>query len=76
MAFHKMPLLEKHMETMTNYQEASRLAQAEAEKMAQDQFLALKDQLSQIKAYKADGYVCLSKSEPDLTLKSLLTFLR
>jgi len=63
-AFRKMLLLEQYMEKTNDYQESNRLANLEAEKLAQEQFNALRDRLSQIKSYKADGYVCISKSMP------------
>lgn len=66
-AFRKMQLLEQYMEKTNDYQESSRLANLEAEKLAQEQFDKLRDQLSQIKSYKADGYVCISKSKRPLT---------
>ena len=59
--YRKMQLFEQYMAKSTDYQEALRLANLEADKAAEEQFLALKDQLSQIKSYKADGYICLSK---------------
>jgi len=62
-AFRKMQLLEDYMQKTNDYQESNRLANLEADKLAQEQFLSLRDQLSHIKSYKADGYVCLSKSE-------------
>lgn len=65
-AFRKMQLLEQYMEKTNDYQESNRLANLEADKLAQDQFDALREQLSQIKSYKADGYVCISKSKPPL----------
>lgn len=49
------------MQKTNDYQESLRLATLEANKAADEQFMALRDQLSQIKDYKADGYVCLSK---------------
>lgn len=58
-----MQLLEEYMAKTNDYQESNRLANLEADKLAEEQFLALREQLSQIKSYKADGYVCLSKSE-------------
>lgn len=67
--YRKMQLLEEYMQKLDDYQEANRLATIEADKVAQEQFLALRDQLSQIKSYKADGYVCLSKSKLSRMLK-------
>ncbi len=60
-AFHKIKLLESYMEKTGDYHESKRLAEEEANKLAEEQFLALRDELSQIKHYKADGYCCLSK---------------
>ena len=60
-AYRKIQLLEKYMEKTGNYPESQRLANEEAGKMADDQFMSLRDELSKIKHYKADGYVCLSK---------------
>lgn len=63
-ALRQMKLLEHYMEkTNDDYKESKRLANEEADTMALEQFSALRDQLSQIKDYKADGYVCLSKGE-------------
>lgn len=62
-AFRKMQLLEQYMEDTNDYQESNRLANLEANKLAQEQFDKLRDQLSQIKDYKADGYICISKSK-------------
>lgn len=59
--YRKMQLLEQFMQKTNDYPESLRLANLEADKAAQEQFMALRDQLSQIKSYKADGYVCLSK---------------
>lgn len=63
-AYRKMQLLEEYMQKTNDYQESNRLANIEADKLAEEQFMALREQLSQIKNYKADGYVCLSKSKP------------
>jgi hypothetical protein len=60
-AYRKIQLLEKYMEATGNYPESQRLANEEASKLADEQFMALKDELSRIKHYKADGYCCLSK---------------
>lgn len=68
-AFHKIRLLESYMEKTGDYHESKRLADEEANKLAEEQFLALRDELSQIKHYKADGYCCLSKGS-SLTLRS------
>lgn len=62
-AFHKMQLLEQFMQKTNDYQESNRLANLEADRLANEQFVALRDQLAQIKTYKADGYVLISKSE-------------
>ena len=62
-AYRKIQLLEKYMEATNNYPESNRLANQEADKLAEEQFMALRDELSQIKHYKADGYCCLSKGE-------------
>lgn len=62
-ALRQMKLLEQYMEQTNDYKESKRLANQEADKMATEQFSALRDQLSQIKDYKADGYVCLSKGK-------------
>lgn len=67
LGYRKMQLLEEYMEKLNDYQEASRLANVEADEAAQEQFMALREQLSQIKGYKADGYVCLSKSKGSLS---------
>ena len=57
-----MELLEKYMETTNgDYKEAVKLATAAADQLAEDQFGALRDQLSAIPHYKADGYSCISK---------------
>ncbi|KIW96675.1 uncharacterized protein Z519_02066 [Cladophialophora bantiana CBS 173.52] len=71
-AFRKMLLLEKYMEQTGNYPESQRLANQEADRMAEEQFMALRQELSQIKHYKADGYCCLSKDD-DQGVKRLLT---
>lgn len=60
-SFRKIQLLEQYMQETNDYQESLRLATLEANRAADEQFMALRDQLSQIKDYKADGYVCLSK---------------
>ncbi|KAL6250476.1 hypothetical protein RBB50_002778 [Rhinocladiella similis] len=62
-AFHKIKLLESYMEKTNDYQESKRLAEEEADKLAEEQFLSLRDELSRIKHYKADGYCCLSKDD-------------
>lgn len=60
-AYRKIQLLEKYMEKTGNYPESQRLANQEADRLADEQFMALRDELSQIKHYKADGYCCLSR---------------
>lgn len=60
-AFHKIKLLESYMEKTNDYLESKRLAEEEADKLAEEQFMSLRDELSRIKHYKADGYCCLSK---------------
>jgi hydroxyethylthiazole kinase-like sugar kinase family protein len=62
-AYRKMELLEAHMQKTNDYKQASKLANEEANQLADDQFMKLKDQLSQIEHYKADGYCCISKGE-------------
>ena len=62
-AFRKMELLDKYMQKTGDYQEASRLANLEADQMAEQQFQELRTQLSQIQHYKADGFSCISKGE-------------
>jgi GTP-binding protein EngB required for normal cell division len=62
-AFRKMKLLEEYMEKTGDYNEASRLANQEADSMAEKQFDALRTQLSQIQHYKADGFSCISKGK-------------
>ena len=62
-AFHKIQLLEKYMEQTGNYPESQRLANQEADRMAEEQFLSLREELSRIEHYKADGYCCLSKGQ-------------
>lgn len=60
--YRKMQLLEELMEKMDDYKEAKRLAEVKANEMADAQFAELRNQLSQIEHYKADGFCCLSKS--------------
>lgn len=59
--YRKMKLLEELMEKTNDYKEAKKLADEQANMMAQAQFDELRNQLSQIEHYKADGYCCLSK---------------
>lgn len=58
-----MQLLEQQMEKLNDYKQATRVATEEADKMAEEQFATLREQLSTIKHYKADGFCCLSKGE-------------
>jgi GTPase SAR1 family protein len=60
-AFRKMQLLEEYMQNDDDYKQASKRAAVEANRAADLQFLELKNQLSQIEHYKADGYCCISK---------------
>ena len=60
-AYRKMELLEQYMKQMNDYKEASKLATIEADKAADEQFDKLREQLSQIQHYKADGFCCISK---------------
>lgn len=62
-AIRKMQLLEEYMEKSDDYQESNKLATAEADRLANEQFVALRDQLAEIESYKADGFVLISKSE-------------
>lgn len=68
-AYRKISLLEEYMQKMNDYKEASRLATEQAEKMAVEQFGKLRDQLSQVEHYKADGYCCISKGECKASLR-------
>ncbi|KAI0147663.1 hypothetical protein GGR57DRAFT_493783 [Xylariaceae sp. FL1272] len=70
-AFRKMELLEQYMEKTGNFKEASRLAQQEASDAAEAQFQELRNQLSNLEHYKADGYCCISKDD-DTGVKTLL----
>lgn len=68
-----MQLLEEYMQKSNDYKQASRLAAAEASRLADEQFMSLRDQLSQIEHYKADGYCCISKGRfrsPGVRLKA------
>ncbi|KAJ8121802.1 hypothetical protein ONZ43_g1836 [Nemania bipapillata] len=71
-AFHKMELLETYMEKIGDYKEASRLATEEANEHAEKQFLLLRDQLSSLEHYKADGYCCLSRDD-DKGIRKLIS---
>ena len=62
-AFRKMELLEQYMERTGDYKEANRLATEEANEHAEKQFSLLRDQLSSLDHYKADGYSCISKGK-------------
>lgn len=70
-AYRKMELLEEYMKQTNDYKEASKLAAIEADKAADDQFDKLREQLSQIQHYKADGYCCISKGELEPCLMQL-----
>ncbi|KAF7550321.1 hypothetical protein G7Z17_g5805 [Cylindrodendrum hubeiense] len=70
--YRKMQLLEELMEKTNDYKEAKKLADEKANEMAQAQFDELRNQLSQIEHYKADGYCCLSKDD-DAGVKDLLS---
>lgn len=56
-----MKLLEQYMEKTNDFKESNRLATADASKQADEQFMVLRDELSRLPHYKADGYCCLSK---------------
>jgi hypothetical protein len=71
MAFREMALLEKFMQKTHNFDESRRLARREANRLALKQFAKLREELAQIKWYKADGYVCLSQSMRFLCSPSL-----
>jgi hypothetical protein len=58
-----MKLLEQYMEATNDYQESKRLAEEEANKSADEQFMVLRNELSTLKNYRADGYCCLSKGK-------------
>lgn len=59
--YRKMKLLEQYMEKTNDFKESNRLATEEAGKQAEEQFMGLRDELSRLPHYKADGYCCLSK---------------
>lgn len=61
--YRKAQYLEELMEKMDDYQEAKKIAEQKANEQAMIQFDDLRNQLSQIEHYKADGYCCLSKSK-------------
>ncbi|KAI0190700.1 hypothetical protein EV127DRAFT_78705 [Xylaria flabelliformis] len=59
----KFELLEMYMKKSGDYEEAKRLATEEANKHAEKQFLQLRDQLSKLEHYKADGVSCISRDD-------------
>ncbi|KAI1742854.1 hypothetical protein F4680DRAFT_445887 [Xylaria scruposa] len=59
----KFELLEMYMKKSGDYEEAKRLATEEANKHAEKQFLQLRDQLSKLEHYKADGFSCISRDD-------------
>ncbi|KEF53777.1 uncharacterized protein A1O9_10178 [Exophiala aquamarina CBS 119918] len=71
-AYRKMKLLEQYMEKTNDFKESNRLATEEASQQADDQFMVLRDELSRLPHYKADGYCCLSKDDMN-GIKSLLS---
>ncbi|KAJ3545929.1 hypothetical protein NM208_g2261 [Fusarium decemcellulare] len=72
MGYRKMQLLEELMEKTNDYKEAKKLAEQKANEIAEAQFAELRNQLSQIEHYKADGFCCLSKDD-DAGVKDLLS---
>ncbi|KAH7253297.1 hypothetical protein B0J15DRAFT_526615 [Fusarium solani] len=72
MGYRKMQLLEEIMEETGNYKEAKKQAEEKASAIAEAQFAELRNQLSQIEHYKADGFCCLSKDD-DAGIKDLLS---
>ncbi|KAF5022643.1 hypothetical protein F66182_5319 [Fusarium sp. NRRL 66182] len=70
--YRKMQYLEELMEKTDDYKEAKRLAEEKANAVAESQFAELRNQLSQIDHYKADGFCCLSKND-DAGVKDLLS---
>ncbi|KAF4970313.1 hypothetical protein FSARC_2633 [Fusarium sarcochroum] len=70
--YRKMQYLEELMEKTNDYKEAKRLAEEKANAVAETQFAELRNQLSQIDHYKADGFCCLSKND-DVGVKDLLS---
>ncbi|XEV03181.1 hypothetical protein FSHL1_008468 [Fusarium sambucinum] len=64
--------LDQLMEKMDDYKEAKKIAEAKANEKAEEQFAELRNQLSQIDHYKADGFCCLSKND-DAGVKDLLS---
>lgn len=57
------------MEKMDDYKQAKKIAEAKANEKAEEQFAELRNQLSQIDHYKADGFCCLSKSRSSPKVK-------
>ncbi|RMJ14069.1 hypothetical protein CDV36_006282 [Fusarium kuroshium] len=72
LGYRKMQLLEEIMEETGNYKEAKKQAEEKANAIAEAQFAELRNQLSQIEHYKADGFCCLSKDD-DAGIKDLLS---
>ncbi|KAF4345022.1 hypothetical protein FBEOM_896 [Fusarium beomiforme] len=70
--YRKMQYLEELMEKTDDYREAKRLAEEKANAAAEEQFAELRNQLSQIEHYKADGFCCLSKND-EAGVKDLLS---
>lgn len=70
-AYREIALLENYMQKTNDYHESKSLAHAEASKLADEQFANLRGELGQIKWYKADGYVCLSRSQSSMCPPSL-----
>ncbi|KAF4956957.1 hypothetical protein FGADI_3369 [Fusarium gaditjirri] len=70
--YRKMQYLEELMEKTDDYKEAKRLAEEKANAVAEEQFAELRNQLSQIEHYKADGFCCLSKND-EAGVKDLLS---
>ncbi|KAI1333041.1 hypothetical protein F5Y16DRAFT_354655 [Xylariaceae sp. FL0255] len=64
-AIRKMELLEQYMQKTDNYKEASLWANMEANESADKQFVQLRDQLSTLDHYKADGFCCISKDDEE-----------
>lgn len=62
-AYRKMELLDQYMKQTNDYKEANKLATIEADRLAEEQFGKLRDQLSNIEHYKADGFCSISKGE-------------
>ncbi|ESU09914.1 hypothetical protein FGSG_12458 [Fusarium graminearum PH-1] len=64
--------LDELMEKMDDYKQAKKIAEAKANEKAEEQFAELRNQLSQIDHYKADGFCCLSKND-DAGVRELLS---